>query len=143
MQGNGSRRIYGLSIGLLTLLSCSDGGSEAAVQPACVSVEPACQPLYDPAFDQVHARTLSKSCVGGGSACHSEAGARGGLVLEGADKAHSELLDGRITPGEAGCGDFIVRLTDHGQSWSMPPGRPLSDAALCSIQRWIADGAER
>lgn len=126
-----------LGIALVLLLGCS-GDDET-----CLTVDSSCQPLYEPTFDEVFSRTLAVKCGVPGGACHAAEGARGGLVLDDPEQAHSMLLDGRVVPGDPGCSPLVQRLESRQAGFGMPPGNPLTEAERCALIRWIADGAER
>jgi hypothetical protein len=123
---------------LATLTACP-------ADDACIEVDvSACTPLYAPTFDNVFSRTLEPTCGVAGSSCHSAAGAKAGLVFEDADDAYDALLDGRVEPGDPGCSLIVRRLESSDRSFKMPPGsRVLDEGERCSIERWIATGAER
>ncbi len=75
---------------------------------------------------------LSAPCHGSGST-HLDLG-------PDADSAWEALTkDDYVIPGEPGCGELWIRLGDG----TMPPGAPLSEAELCAVRLWIADGALR
>jgi hypothetical protein len=72
----------------------------------------------------------------------------GGLILEDPDESYARLLgelDGRarVVAGDPECSLLVRRLRAASRSLRMPPGpTPLPDAEICTIVRWIADGAE-
>ncbi len=101
-----------------------------------------CQPLYQPVFDEVFARTIEPRCAVSGGACHSGSGAKGDLQLDDIDLAYSELVDkGRVKPGDAACSLLVIRI--EGGGGVMPPGTPLSEPERCAIETWVANGAVR
>jgi hypothetical protein len=108
--------------------------------PACVTVETACTPLYEPTFDNVYNSTLRAGCGSLLSACHSASGV-GEMSLAGPAEAHGALLDGRVTPGDPGCSELIVRTGAPGKDYQMPPGVTLSAAERCSLILWVQAGA--
>lgn len=110
---------------------------------ACVDPQPAdCQPLYQPVFDEVFARTIEPRCALSGGACHSASGAQGGLMLHEIDVAYEHLVgQGRVKPGDASCSLLVIRI--EGGGGVMPPGTPLSEAERCSVETWVANGAKR
>ncbi len=110
---------------------------------ACVEPQPSdCQPLYQPVFDEVFARTIEPRCALSGGACHSASGAKGGLRLDTADVAYEHLVDqGRVVPGDASCSLMVIRI--EGGGGVMPPGTPLSEAERCAVETWVANGAKR
>jgi hypothetical protein len=113
----------------------------------CVEVSTSCDPLYEPTFDNVWQNTLSVSCAVG-STCHTASGDRGGLTLDTADGAYSDLLgesgdDARVLSGDPGCSEMIRRIVADDSGDLMPPGSPLSEAERCAVIQWVANGAER
>jgi len=132
-------------LALLLVVSCSPAAEEPEPLPRCVDLETDCALLYQPTFSEIYRRTLLPTCAEEGTACHSSAGRRAGLVLEGEDTAYAELLDPsdpRVVPGDAECSLIMVRL-EHPGSSVMPPGGPLSAAERCTIATWIRGGALR
>lgn len=119
------------------------GGSD------CVADLPLdCAPLYDPTFDQIHARTLVPSCAVSGASCHGAEGGQGDLVIGDADSAYAALLGtnggrARVTPGDPACSLLVERLWSTDPAVVMPRGAPLSDAERCVFTKWIAAGAKR
>lgn len=114
-------------------------GEEAP--PACVPVETSCTPLYAPTFANVYTNTLRTGCGGGLGACHA-AGALGKMSLADQATAHTSLLDGRVTPGDASCSEIIVRTGAPGKDYEMPPGAQLGSAERCSLILWVQGGAQ-
>ncbi|HWU91348.1 MAG TPA: hypothetical protein VN253_28975 [Kofleriaceae bacterium] len=108
--------------------------------PACATVDTACMPLYDPTFANVYNTTLRVGCGSQLSSCHARGGA-GGMSLEDPDTAYQSLLAGRVKPGDPGCSEMIVRTTESGKDYAMPPGAPLSAAERCSLILWVERGA--
>ncbi len=122
---------------LLVLMGCSGGPA-----PCTDAVADACTPLYNPTFDEAYVRTFEPTCGTGGASCHGPDGAQGGLVLADPNEAYDHLSD-YVVAEDASCSELIVRLAEHGESWSMPLGGELSDAEVCAIATWIDDGALR
>ena len=108
--------------------------------PACVTVETSCTPLYEPTFANVYNNTLRTGCGGMLTSCHSANGS-GGMSLADPAAAHGSLLDGRVTPGDPGCSELIVRTNGAGKDYLMPPGDPLAAAERCSLILWVQAGA--
>jgi hypothetical protein len=128
----------------LTLAALVGAVVSAGCEDECVTVSTACDPLYAPTFDEVHARTLVTSCATAGAACHGAEGGRGGLVLSDREGAYGALVEaGRVVSGDPGCSELVARLVSTDPDVQMPPGAPLSDAERCAIVQWIADGAAR
>lgn len=109
-----------------------------------------CRPLYDPpTFGVIFEEILQPTCAAGQGTCHSADAAMGGLVFEDEADAHA-LLTGarggrsRVVPGDPSCSVLLQRLTAPEPGERMPPGpTPLLDSELCTIQRWIEEGAPR
>ena len=131
--------------GLGLIGACSAGDTKES--SPCVQIDPDCAPLYQPTFDEVFARTLEPTCGAGGSSCHSQQGAQGGLAFAEPDESHAQLLGltgsrPRVLVDDPGCSLLLRRLETTG-STQMPPGAPLPAAERCSIALWINAGAER
>ena len=100
----------------------------------------------------VHAAIIVPSCTT--SSCHTEFNAQAGVKLADRENAYSILL-GRTcneNPDNAADGNFVVPgepensrlmhlLIGDNVSRAMPPDRPLSDADIDLIERWILTGA--
>lgn len=119
-----------------------------ADEPACIDVNPDCSELYEPTFDNVFANTLVPSCAPEGGACHSAEGNKGGIAYTDADSAYDILLghaDGRarVIPMDPECSLLTRRIGALRASDLMPPGEPLSAAERCSVEKWVANGAQR
>lgn len=121
---------------LLASVSCSE------TTTACVEIDPECQPLYEPTYEQIFTRTLKPTC-GVGSRCHSAAGRRGGLVFEDLSSSHEDLLEsGVVKPGDAACSKLVRRIESRGSAQMPPaPADPLSAGERCAIEKWISEGA--
>jgi len=102
-----------------------------------------CAPLYEPTFQNVFDQTLKPSCGLPGISCHSADGRKAGLVMAEIEEAHRLLLDGRVEASNAACSLMMRRLESDDPNFQMPPGRRLSDAERCAIQKWIENGAMR
>ncbi len=114
--------------------------------PCLEDLDAACAPLYEPLWSNVYARTLEPTCGTGGSTCHSAEGAQGGFAVGDEQSTWEHLLgrDGGSAPVVAGdpeCSPIVRLLRSTDSSEQMPPGDPLSEAEICAVQRWIADGA--
>ncbi len=118
--------------------SGDDGGS-------CIELNLECTPQYEPTFDNVFTNTLMAKCALPGTACHAAEGAKGGLILDDADQAHSLLIGAGadVIPGDASCSELTARIESPDASRQMPPGAPLSAGERCSIEKWIEAGAIR
>lgn len=84
---------------------------------------------------------LAKRCF----SCHGPDKSEGGLRLHEREAAFAELDSGEhaIVPGEIKKGVLLYRISSNDESERMPPeGKPLADAEVDLIRRWIAEGAE-
>ena len=117
---------------LLAVLAGCGGDVECAEVPA------SCRPEYEPTFDAVYANTFTSCALS--TACHGQGSPNGLDLGAGPDDAYDALLaHDYVVPGEPGCGEVTIRLGEG----TMPPGAPLSEAELCAVRTWIADGAAR
>ncbi len=107
--------------------------------PACISLDTSCAPLYEPTFENVYTQTIARSCGGERSPCHA-AGGDGNLPLTSRAQSYTALR-ARLTPGDPGCSDVIVRMHGAGEEYLMPPGAPLSGPERCAIAQWVEAGA--
>ena len=57
------------------------------------------------------------------------------------DTSYTELLDGRVKPGNPGCSLMVVRVEGVGKDYQMPQGDPLSAPERCAIAKWVEAGA--
>ena len=128
------RRMW-LAVWLAALAGCPDAGP-----PACAAVETSCTPLYMPTFDNVFNNTLKSGCGSQLGSCHSAGGA-GKMSLADPAAAYASLLAGRVTAGDPGCSEMIVRTVATGADYQMPPGTALGAAERCSLIQWVAAGA--
>lgn len=131
---------------LATLLLCMPACSDP--ESTCTEVTTECAPLYEPTFENVFTNTLQQRCGVAGSACHAREGAQAGLVFVDIDESYALLtgqVDGRVRvdPDALGCDILLSRLASPEPRFVMPPAAPLSDAELCSIVQWVAQGATR
>ena len=132
---------------LLIISACSSEEHESGHCVDDLTLE--CTPLYVPTFDNIYANTLESKCAIGGTSCHGDGGAKGGLSLEGgADRAYGKLLNPdigkpRVVGGDPTCGHLIYHLESEDPSVVMPPGGPLPEEERCAIRQWIANGALR
>jgi len=127
------------------LLACVLAGCPGSGEPPpmCITVDTTCSPLYMPTFTNVYNNTLKGTCGSTNSSCHSERGHKGGLSMADEQTAYDGLLAGRVTPGDPGCSEFVVRTSSPGTDYEMPPGSPLSAPARCALLLWVQNGAQR
>ena len=131
----------------LFLTACS----EQPPEPSCVTdVVADCAPQYSPpTFAVVFEKILRPTCASGKGTCHTADAAKGGLVFEEPDVAHGLLLgkrDGRarVAAGDPACSLLVRRLRALDSRERMPPGPTgLSAGEICTVTRWIGDGAQR
>ena len=127
------------SIALAGLACTDDGNGDDDPAPQCVEIDyEGCAQLYPPTWDQVWQQTISTTCTGGGSACHS-----GDLDLTFGDQdTADEGLRHELVAGDPNCSHLMLRLESDDPNFRMPPGNtPLPAGARCSIATWIANGA--
>ena len=123
-------------LALLSLTGCP------AQPPACTTVDTTtCAELYAPTWDNVYSMTIAVSCGSDRSACHSDVGRSGGMTFADKDTSYTELLDGRVKPGNAACSLMVVRIEGVGTDYQMPQGDPLVASERCSIAKWVDMGA--
>ncbi len=126
-------RLYALA--LLTLVACPEP------PPACTTVDATtCHELYPPTWDNVYANTIAMSCGADRSSCHSDAGKSGGITFADKATSYTELLNGRVKPGNAGCSLLVVRIEGVGTDYQMPKGDPLGAPERCAIAKWVEMG---
>jgi hypothetical protein len=111
--------------------------------PMCITVDVGCAPLYSPTFTNVYNMTIKGSCGTTNSSCHSAAGMKGGLSFADEQTAFDGLTAGRVTAGNPGCSEFVVRTSSPGTDYGMPPGSSIPVAARCSLLLWVQNGAAR
>jgi hypothetical protein len=128
------------AVALVSLAACSDDPPAEA----CVTVDRACAPAYEPTFDNVFQKTLKTSCALAGPSCHASAGHQAGLVLEDADTAYRLLHERQRTiAGDPECSLVARRIQSTDTSFMMPPGAPLARGEQCAIIQWMLRGALR
>ncbi|MBA2542437.1 MAG: hypothetical protein H0V17_22540 [Deltaproteobacteria bacterium] len=126
---------------LFLALALASAGCPSDDPPACIEVDLTCTPLYAPTFDNVYANTLKTGCGSERAACHSAAGNKGNMSFEDPETAHTALLLGRVTPGDAACSEMIVRTSSLGEGFQMPPGSALPPGERCALIQWVQSGA--
>jgi hypothetical protein len=125
---------------LLALVAGCPGGDEL---PMCITVDATCAPLYTPTFTNVYTMTIRPSCGATNNACHSASSPGGGLSFADEQTAFDGLTRGRVTAGNPGCSEMIVRTHSAGKDYEMPPGAPLSASTQCALLQWVQNGAQR
>lgn len=140
-------------LALACVLGCpQDDGDDGGGPLACVDVDAAsCAPLYPPTWANVYSMALTTDCATGGLSCHASADALGaeqhGLFFADEDEARALLLEDRddatfVDPADPGCSQLLARLKTDDVIKRMPPGSMLLDTEICSIEQWIAMGAQ-
>jgi hypothetical protein len=131
-------------------MSCTSVSPTHGEPPCVASLSTACAPLYDPpTYDVLYAKIFHPTCASGTGTCHTMDAAKAGLVFEDADEAYAMLLGTngahvRVLRGDAACSLLVKRLASKDPSYHMPPGpTSLTDAELCTVTKWIANGAPR
>lgn len=127
------------AIALVALAGCPSDEQP----PACITVDTTCAPLYTPTFTNIYTNTLKTGCGSANAACHSASGMKGGLSFATEDIAYDALVNGRVTPGDPGCSELVVRTSSPGTDYEMPPGVPLGASARCALLQWVQAGAPR
>jgi hypothetical protein len=127
----------------VALSACASSDSSPPA-PACVTVDRACAPAYEPTFDNIFTKTLQPSCALAGSSCHASAGQKGGLALDNVDTAYRLLMQNqRAIAKDPECSVLARRLQSTDTAVMMPPGLALAQAERCAIIQWMARGALR
>src|SRR5204862_1237009 len=83
---------------------------------------------------------LSQHCF----KCHSTDQQKGGLRLDGSERATAELKSGHkaIVPGKAEASELMRRVTSTDEDEVMPQkGARLSEAQVATLREWISAGA--
>lgn len=128
------RGLFAAALGLLA--ACK----EAPPECTSVAVDLDCATSYSPSFDNVYLNTIDKRCGTRDGSCHSSSG-DANLSFATREIAFESLLDGHVTPGDAGCSELIVRTIESGKDYSMPPDEALSETDRCALVKWVAAGA--
>ena len=114
-------------VALASILMATSAGQWAAADPVDFSRD--VQPL------------LARRCL----SCHGPDTQEGGLRLDSADGATSELPSGgrAIVPGSADTSLVLERITSTDPDLQMPPeGARLTPAQVASLRDWIGEGGE-
>jgi mono/diheme cytochrome c family protein len=117
-----------LAVGCAALLSSVDARAAAAEHP---SVE----------FSRDIKPLLAEHCI----RCHGPDKAEGGLNLTDRSKVVGKLESGvaGLVVGKPDESEIIRRITSTDEAVRMPPeGKPLAEADVAKLRRWIAAGAE-
>jgi len=132
-------------VGMVLTVGCSDEPE----RPECINLPERCDSPYPPdppvTFEILFTAILKPTCGSTGN-CHGKP--QGGLVFTNIDESFDLLLGNvggkaRVTPGNAECSELVVRTSDVGKDWSMPPGTPLDPPNQCAIRQWVEAGALR
>ena len=128
--------------------ACGEGTDSGPGLVCATDLTPTCSATFDPpSFATIYAKILQPTCATGNGTCHTADGRKAGLAFVTEDEAYA-LLTGkdakRATPGDYQCSLIIERLTSKNPSLHMPPGpNSLSAPDLCTLVKWIANGAPR
>jgi hypothetical protein len=109
----------------------------------------------DPTWSYISPAIIQPNCAT--SSCHSQGTAVAGLNLSTADAGYRSLLllhlplRGMLPPPKARQlvtpfnpdESRVVNMMRAEGSWRMPPDRPLAEADIRLIERWILNGAQR
>jgi hypothetical protein len=109
----------------------------------------------DPVWSYISPAIIQPNCAT--SSCHSQGAAVAGLNLSTAEAGHKSLLDLHlalrgmpgppkprplVTPGNPDESRVVNMLRAQGAQ-RMPPDRPLAEADIRLIERWILNGATK
>jgi len=126
----------------------------AGIGAAALVLGSACGEDDRPAsFEYIHTTIIEPSCTT--SSCHTSAVGQAGVRLHSVEAAYSILVgrpcDGNHPPGEAPRNyvdpghpersRLMYLLTGVEVPRAMPPDRPLPEADIALIERWILEGA--
>jgi hypothetical protein len=141
-----------IGIGVCAVAACGEGAATGPGLVCAPDLTPSCSATYDPpAFDTIYTKILQPNCATGNGTCHTADGRKAGLAFVTEDEAYGLLLgtngtasSKRVVPGDYDCSLIIERLTSKNPDLHMPPGpNSLSAPDLCTIVKWIANGAPR
>lgn len=106
-------------------------------------------------FEYIYAVAIEPSCATIG--CHSSFAATAGLRLDTLEGAYTALTgtvcepDGEpppgepprswVAPGQPDRSELMFLLRGEGRALRMPPDRPMPEADIELIERWILEGA--
>jgi hypothetical protein len=126
------------------------GCSSEPERPECIDLPATCSSPYQTVtFDILYNDILQPTC-GKLQSCHGSP--QGGLVFTNIDQSYDLLVGNvggkaRVKQGggldNAKCSELVVRTSDVGKDWSMPPGTPLDPPSRCAIRQWVEAGALR
>jgi hypothetical protein len=140
----------GVAIAAVTIAACSSGPAVQTGLACAPDLTPSCGATYDPpAFETIYTKIFAPTCATGNGTCHTDNGRKAGLAFVTDDEAYELLLGTgggkkRVVPGDYQCSLLIERLTSKNPDLHMPPGpNSLSAGDLCTIVKWIANGAPR
>jgi hypothetical protein len=109
----------------------------------------------DPTWSYISPAIIQPNCAT--SSCHSQGTAVSGLNLSTADAGYRSLLQLHlplrtmmgppkarqlVTPFNPDESRVVNMMRAEG-SWRMPPDRPLAEADIRLIERWILNGAQK
>jgi len=109
----------------------------------------------EPVWSYISPAIIQPNCAT--SSCHSQGAAVSGLNLSTADAGYKSLLEEHlplrgmtgmpkprpmVTPFNPDESRVVNMLRATG-TWRMPPDRPLAEADIRLIERWILNGAQK
>jgi len=130
--------------GMVLTAGCSDEPE----RPDCIVLS-ACQSLFATVTYQVLFDNIFQPKCGTARNCHGPGPSpKGGLAFTDIDQSYDLLLGNiggkaRVKPFNAECSELVVRTSDVGQDWTMPPGTALPSGESCAIRQWVDAGATR
>jgi hypothetical protein len=137
------------ALAAIVATSCTSSSEEPSEPPCVQGLTADCKAANDPpAYATIYAKIFAPTCATGSGTCHTDDAREGGLSFADAHAAYAMLLgqDGqkaRVLPGDPSCSLLVKRLASSDSSYRMPRGpTPLSPAELCTITKWIAEGAK-
>jgi len=143
------RLCFGFAV-LPCVVACTSSDPAAGDPPCVTGLSADCQATYDPpTYETIYAKIFVPTCATGKGTCHTSDAAMGGLVFASPDDAYAMLLGqngahARVLPNDASCSLLMKRLTSNDPNYRMPRGpTPLSAGDICTVTKWIAQGAPK
>ena len=112
----------------------------AVLSPCAFGAEPAKGPAAKVSYYRQVLPIFRARCHG----CHQPAKAEGGYVMTDFAKllAGGDASGPAVVTGKPDTSPLLEMVTPHGGKAKMPRGqKPLADAELALIRRWVAEGA--
>lgn len=147
-QGKMKKVSFFLAAGALLIAGCKSGDtSTASTAPAATnppvttpptSTAPATASGDAKGYAAVQA-VFTKSCVG----CHGAGRPKGGISLTDHDSVMKGGKEGPIVVAGDPAGSLIIKaLRGQPGARKMPPGAPLAEDQIKTVEAWIKDGAK-